>query len=998
MKLKVLSVSVALCVSILMAGARAGAAQEVQPLDPDWLRQMYEEGWHKLQEGVLQRDMGGGQLETFSYGDEGLSWVAQSLENRSRLLENRYAASPSNELAGTIDRLRDEIARLNVLAQDAPSAESFDNEALESCSPSYGGIAVAHPLPQAPGVTAQADAYFHSACGQLGNTYAYTYAHVTNGSTSTSKTEDDLKNAGTWLDSSATVSLQGSTGCESRAQAMVTSDELSISYMTPEATNYSCPPPWAAAYPPNTQMGLVSQIPAGPRPAYLMPVTENTNPSFGTQITRITDQAAFGSSSTVIRHHYSKTQPWNADGTRIMLTSRKQPLLDGNDYHIVRPTNLFSPMMSRWSHKDPNKVFQAWADSLYVITLNPLDNSQTETVLRTFPGYSDLSIGNAEGNLSIDDRLVALMGRKTTGPNGLNDLYVIIYDIENDAILAESRFDNKFTSAADRIDWVSVSQSGNYVLFSWSAGGTGRDQGVEVYQVVDGVLTFQRQLTPAAAHGDIGYDSFGNEVYVQSDFEHEANPGVGLSSYRLDNGARVTQLLEGGNNAPWQAHHVSCRNYKRPGWAYISTQSQQANLSTNSKEVLAVKLDGSLTVERFGWTHNHYLDYASEAHLVPNPNGTKIMFASNWDGTSTADPVYSYVAEWPQPPTVNGLLKENFEDGLANGWTPAGGTWSIVPDSTMGNHALRQSSTTAGAFSVSTPNFIGGTDYAIQARIKINAFGSSGSVQLHARYTDPGNYYYLLANGSQPTPQVQLKKKYLGVTTTLQVVPFTVDPGVWNTLKLQVDGTSIKGYVNGSLVVSVTDTDLTSGSARLGGNNVDVKFDDVVVSLADDFEDGNANGWLASSGTWSVMTDGSSVLTQSDSTAAQSNAYRGSPAWTNYGIEARIKIMTFGSNGSAALRVRFADAYNNYYLLLNGTQAVLKRKENGVTTTLSTQPFVANLNTWYKVKLVATGANIEGWIDGIRVISVFDSDPLPGGFAVLAGHNVDVRFDDVIVE
>src|SRR4028118_1000860 len=535
-KLKVLSVSVALCVSLLMAVARAGAAQEVQPLDPEWLRQMYEEGWHKLQEGVLQRDTGGGQIETFSYGDEGLSWVAQSLEKRSRLLENRYAASPSDELAATIDRLRDEIARLNVLAQDAPSSEAFDGEALESCSPSYGGTAVARPLPHTPGVTAQASAYFHSDCGQLGDTYAYAYARVTIGSNGTSTTQDDFKNAETWVDSSATVSLQGSKGCESRAQATVTSDELSISYMTPEATNFSCPPPWAAAYPPDTQMGMVSEIPAGPRPAYLMPVAETTNPSFGTQITRITDQAAFGSSSNVIRHHYSKSQPWNADGSLIMLTSRHQPLLDGNDYRIARSNGIFSPQISRWSHKDPYKVFEPWADTFYAVTINPVDNTLTETVLRTFPGYSELSIGYGEGNLSLDDRLVALMGRKTTGPNGLNDLYVIIYDIENDAILAESRFDNKFNTSdkGTRIDWVSVSPSGKYVVFLWTPNGTARDQGVEVYQVVNGVLTFQRQLTSVQYHGDIGYDSFGNEVYVQSDADYVENPGVGLSSFRLD--------------------------------------------------------------------------------------------------------------------------------------------------------------------------------------------------------------------------------------------------------------------------------------------------------------------------------------------------------------------------------------------------------------------------------------------------------------------------------
>jgi hypothetical protein len=98
------------------------------------------------------------------------------------------------------------------------------------------------------------------------------------------------------------------------------------------------------------------------------------------------------------------------------------------------------------------------------------------------------------------------------------------------------------------------------------------------------------------------------------------------------------------------------------------------------------------------------------------------------------------------------------------------------------------------------------------------------------------------------------------------------------------------------------------------------------------------------------------------------------------------------------LRTRFTDANNYYYLLLNGTQAVLKKKDGGVTTTLSTQPFKASPGTWYKVKLVASGASLEGWIGGIRVISVVDNDPLPHGFAALAGHNVDVPFDDVVAE
>lgn len=243
MKLTLLFVSAIFCLALIVTGALAGSAQQVQPLEPEWLRQMYAEGWQKVQEGVLQRDTGGGEYETFTYGAEGLQWVAQSYRQQVSRFESMYNASPDEDLAELIDHLKGEILRLEGEADSAPSAQEFNGEALENCTVSWGGDAFAGPQSGTRGVTAQSSAYFHNNCGYVGDTFAKAYAHAINGTVETTKTQIDPKNGGTWIDSNASASANGSTGCESNAQASATISALNIYYSTPDKWNYACPPP-----------------------------------------------------------------------------------------------------------------------------------------------------------------------------------------------------------------------------------------------------------------------------------------------------------------------------------------------------------------------------------------------------------------------------------------------------------------------------------------------------------------------------------------------------------------------------------------------------------------------------------------------------------------------------------------------------------------------------------------------------------------------------------
>jgi hypothetical protein len=725
-------------------------------------------------------------------------------------------------------------------------------------------------------------------------------------------------------------------------------------------------------------------------PAYRQSIDEPNG--LGTRITRIADRTAFGTAPEYLRHHYSKTQPWNSDGTRVILAEDDEnPLLDGKTYQIqstpTPPLKGGQGPKSRWSCKDPNKMFKINGNTWYHIDVA----ANIQTTKFTFSDYSQLNLRN-EGNLSYDDKYVALAGQKISSPNGSADLWVVLFNVETNTIVDEIMFANRYNTISI-IDWVSMSPSGEYVVIKWyDATGLG----VDVYKFPNNVLTFHRELSARSAHGDIGVDSEGNDVWVVAESDGTNHPGVGLSMYDLETGDYTTLLDEQSGGSPYQAVHVSCRNYKRPGWAYISTSTQ----SSNPMEILAVKLDGSKTVERYGYSHNNYFDGRSAVVPVPNPDGTKVMFNSNWHGANSDSPTHSYVAEWPQSPTEYGLLSDDFEDGVANGWSPTAGTWTIVaPTSSSQTYTYRQTSSSSGSLANPVPASAGGTDYSIQADIKVNTYGTSGSAMLRGRYGATGSdNYFLLINGTK----MELKKTVGGVTTSLAIFNTASTTGTWYTYRLEMEGTSLKGYRNGTLMVSATDSSLASGYARLGGSNVDIEFDNVQVFLEDKFEDGNANGWTTSGGTWSVVTDGSYVYQQSNNAAGSFGAYRGDSTWSNYSVQAKTKITSFGTSPSAILRARYVDANNYYLLLVDGTQMILKKKvgAGGTVTTLATASgtdCTVNANTWYTFKLVVNGTMIEGWKDGKRVLGVHDSD-LTAGKPNLGGSNVAVRYDDLLVK
>lgn len=180
----------------------------------------------------------------------------------------------------------------------------------------------------------------------------------------------------------------------------------------------------------------------------------------------------------------------------------------------------------------------------------------------------------------------------------------------------------------------------------------------------------------------------------------------------------------------------------------------------------------------------------------------------------TAMPIVTYGAT---------LFSDTFEDGAADGWTTNGGSWAVVTD---GSRVYRQSSTSSTALAVAGTTSWG--DQAVEARVKALAFvGSSEYVAIAARVQNSTNYYYLSLRDAN---KVELNKVAAGSRQLLASKSFTVSTNTWYTLRLEVQGSTLRGFVNGVQQLSATDTQFAAGRAGVTTYNASAAFDDVLVT------------------------------------------------------------------------------------------------------------------------------------------------------------------------
>lgn len=366
------------------------------------------------------------------------------------------------------------------------------------------------------------------------------------------------------------------------------------------------------------------RIPEIRQPEYL---GSYQDPVFGNRVIRITGKVGDpipsieGSWAEVARHGYSKRGVWNADMSLLYLERHQ-----GNPGALFLDGETYKPLFerkvqyteSRWHPEDPERMIFVRENQLGSWKVR---DGETD-ILETFDGYSDLYIGPWEGNLSLDGTRIALYAQKEG--KGV----VFGYDLTNKTKFAD------IDLGEIELDWVSISASGKYLVIN------GRIEGeYDQTQVLnlDGEIvgsTWTEFGRPS--HYDLTLDADGEDI------------AVGVSKSKLDEGRVIKRRLKDGEvtvltPGGW-ASHTSARNTMQKGWVYVTYQTRSENWPPFYDEVVAVKLDGSMTVRRLAHLHTRYVDYETEAHAVPSPDGSKVLWASNWEAVQ-GRPIATYVVE-----------------------------------------------------------------------------------------------------------------------------------------------------------------------------------------------------------------------------------------------------------------------------------------------------------------------------------------------------------------
>jgi hypothetical protein len=378
-------------------------------------------------------------------------------------------------------------------------------------------------------------------------------------------------------------------------------------------------------------------------PAYLGPTVD---PVFGAVITRIGGNTgttiSFGSDGSGtwgsdVRHHYSKDQPWNADNSLIVLQNSGSPsqvYLDGNTYQPkFTPCSDYSNGDDRWhpSLNHANERINVHGSMLE--WFNVVTCERTKSISLPF---SVNHFGFGEGNPSFDGRYAALA----------DNTRMIIIDMETGKIGPSYNVSSCGLSSCT-IGWVSISPSGMYAVVSYHG------DHVRVFDVEPSTLAlYSRPMPPAAkeclsdespsqgyvydlGHADMTLNPYDDneDVLVGQrrswcSFANDDNgKAIGqVVMVRLRDG-KVTTLTSPSNSA--SVHHLSARSNERPGWVYAGFYPDAGK--RYSDEIVAVKLDGSETVERLAHKHSAFSGcYRCESHAVPSRDGRRVLFASNW--------------------------------------------------------------------------------------------------------------------------------------------------------------------------------------------------------------------------------------------------------------------------------------------------------------------------------------------------------------------------------
>ncbi len=356
-----------------------------------------------------------------------------------------------------------------------------------------------------------------------------------------------------------------------------------------------------------------------------------TDPEFGTTIRRITNVGV----GEVIKPVYSTMPAWNADESYMILwhrTDQGHHLYDGKTYAYIRKLNINATDLEQvvWHPTDPDVFFYpesrysaGWIERLVRYHIS---TDVKETVRDfTLDGVSGYNFGFGADPLycSWDGTIFGLIATES-------DL-MFAYDVSQNKLGTIKSVPLYTTHPAP-------APSGT--LFFWRG------------NVLDFNMNTLRSLDLAShqEHASLGKLANGRDMYFAVAFD----PGPGGSDIgtlvahdMTDATSRVIIGPVNGYPYPPSSTHISALTFQHPGLVCVSVMGFAKDGQTLlDNELLLANANPGGRVYRAAHLRTKGKDgplgYWAEAHASTSPSGTRIVFASDWEGLNE---VNTYVVE-----------------------------------------------------------------------------------------------------------------------------------------------------------------------------------------------------------------------------------------------------------------------------------------------------------------------------------------------------------------
>jgi parallel beta-helix repeat protein len=361
----------------------------------------------------------------------------------------------------------------------------------------------------------------------------------------------------------------------------------------------------------------------------------------------------------------------------------------------------------------------------------------------------------------------AIVGGSTTGGSG--------WSVPSDDLYGYPRWDAISLGAQEFVSFADDFNDGNYTGWSVSGGS---------WSVYQSNHLRHTGSTGIATAGDANWDNY----FVQASMILDSSPYANLVA-RYQNSTNFYQLeLKPGEIAIWRCLNGSYTKLTSKSISSITTgQWYTVGFQVDGTQLRAY-LNGSLELTT---TNTSF----SAGKVGVRGNGT-----IRWD-------------DFTVQPLWDSLYQNSFTS--ISGWTPSGSGWSKT--------SADEYKYSGSSARYSTAGNSAWTNYIVSSAIRLE---NSNYASVIGRFQNGSNFYQLEISSSG----ISLWKQVNGSWTNLGSASISLNSSDWYHVALEMDGNQLKGYLNGDLEITATDSAFSSGKIGLRARGTSTLFDDVGVT------------------------------------------------------------------------------------------------------------------------------------------------------------------------